>query len=118
MADECSNCRPATDSEKAEAKKKFFAAVHRIESGFDDVLKTEMERASFADSVAGLESIPMFVVSFPQGSSLSGFHFAFTIEYLVQASEEEIAAGLAEDMTRQLEERKAELPWWKRMFRL
>ena len=76
-----------------------------------------MEHATFADSVAGMEETPMFVVSFPQASSLSGFHFAFTVEYLVQAPEEEIAAGLAEDMTRQLEERKAELPWWKRIFR-
>jgi hypothetical protein len=117
MADECSNCRPATDVEKAEAQKKFFAAVHRVESGLDAVLRSEMARASFADGVVGMEQIPMFVVSFPKDSPLSGFHFAFTVDHLLHAPEEEVAAGLSEDIKRQLDERKMELPWWKRIFR-
>ncbi|MDI1320488.1 MAG: hypothetical protein PSW75_09910 [bacterium] len=117
MADECSICRPATDAEKAEAQKKFFAAVQRVGAHVDVMMRNDLSRSSFADSVAGMEQIPMFVLSFPNDSALSGFHFAFTVEYLLKASEEEIAAGLAEDIERQVSERTAELPWWKRIFR-
>jgi len=105
------------ETEKAKAKTKFFAAVRRVGSSIDDALKNELSRASFADSVVDLEEMPIFVVSFPQNSSLSGFHFAFTVDHLLHASEEELAAELSEYMKRQLDERKAELPWWKRVFR-
>lgn len=116
MADECSICRPATDTEKAEAQRKFFAAVQRVGSQVEARMRDELSRASFADGVAGMEEIPMFVLSFPDDSSLSGFHSAFTVEYLLKAPEEEIAASLAEDIARQMRERNAALPWWKRLF--
>lgn len=117
MSDECTNCRPATESEKAEAQKKFFAAVQRVSSRVDVTMRDDLARASFADGVVGMEQIPMYVLSFPKDSSLSGFHFAFTVDHLLKASEDEVAAGLIEDIQRQIDERPAALPWWKRIFR-
>jgi hypothetical protein len=117
MADECANCRPASDAEKADAQRKFFAAVQRVGSQVDAAIRDDLARASFADGVVGMEQIPMFVLSFPSDSSLSGFHFAITVDHLLKASEEEIAAGLIEDIERQIGERAAALPWWKRIFR-
>ena len=116
MADECDTCSFETALKRAEAKERFLASIQRIKSRIDPRVRDALVRVRYADGVAGLEEIPMLIISFPAGSILQGFHFGITIKHLLNSSNEEIDSGLIEDIELQLPDPPQQLSWWRRIF--